>query len=71
MALLDFSRASGRSVTSADRFNRLIASTIGALASWNDARNTRNALAKLSDHELDDLGISRGDIDRITGKSFY
>lgn len=36
-----------------------------ALAAWNDARATRNALAKLSDRELDDIGLSRGDIDRI------
>lgn len=29
---------------------------------WNDARVTRNALAKLSDRELDDIGLTRGDI---------
>jgi uncharacterized protein YjiS (DUF1127 family) len=35
----------------------------GALSTWNDARMTRNALSKLSDRELDDIGLCRGDID--------
>lgn len=29
---------------------------------WNDARVTRNALGKLSDRELDDIGLCRGDV---------
>lgn len=36
-----------------------------ALSTWNDARVTRNALEKLSDRELDDIGLCRGDIDQI------
>lgn len=46
-----------------------IASVFGglgtAVAAWNDARVTRAALARLSDRELDDIGLCRGDIDRI------
>lgn len=38
---------------------------LAAIAAWNDARVTRNALSRLSDRELDDIGLSRGDIDRI------
>jgi uncharacterized protein YjiS (DUF1127 family) len=30
---------------------------------WNDARVTRKALNKLSDRELDDIGLCRGDIE--------
>ena len=33
------------------------------LAAWNDARVTRNALSRLSDRQLDDIGLSRGDIE--------
>jgi uncharacterized protein YjiS (DUF1127 family) len=33
-----------------------------ALQAWNDARVTRKALSKLSDRELDDIGLCRGDI---------
>lgn len=36
-----------------------------AMLSWNDARVTRKALTGLSDHELDDIGLSRGDIEDI------
>ncbi|SEW08916.1 Uncharacterized conserved protein YjiS, DUF1127 family [Aliiroseovarius sediminilitoris] len=32
---------------------------------WNDARMTRNALAKLSDRELDDIGLCRADISSL------
>ncbi len=41
------------------------ASLLAAVANWNDARVTRNALSKLSDRELDDIGLCRGDIDGI------
>lgn len=36
-----------------------------AVAAWNDARITRNSLSKLSARELDDIGLSFGDIDEI------
>lgn len=42
-----------------------IAGLGAAVVAWNDARVTRNALAKLSDRELDDIGLNRGDIDTI------
>jgi len=32
------------------------------LVSWNDSRTTRNALLKLTDRELDDIGLCRSDI---------
>ena len=34
-------------------------------AAWNDARVTRKALNKLSDRELDDIGLCRAEIDVI------
>jgi uncharacterized protein YjiS (DUF1127 family) len=43
----------------------VLADIVGRIASWNDARVTRKALSKLSDRELDDLGLNRGDIDDI------
>lgn len=47
----------------------LVNSIVGSIASWNDARVTRNALAKLSDRELDDIGLSRGDIEFIAARA--
>lgn len=35
------------------------------LAAWNDKRVTRRELSKLSDRELDDIGLTRSDIDAI------
>ncbi|WP_423207879.1 DUF1127 domain-containing protein [Paracoccus yeei] len=42
-----------------------IGSIFAVLAAWNDARVTKNALSRLTDRELDDIGLCRGDIDRI------
>ena len=46
-------------------FGAFATSLISAFAAWNDARVTRNALKRLSDHELDDIGLTRSDIDFI------
>ena len=37
-----------------------------AIRSWNDARMTRNALSQLSTRELEDIGLVRGDIDKVS-----
>jgi uncharacterized protein YjiS (DUF1127 family) len=41
------------------------ADLLGRVAEWNDARVTRNALNKLSDRELEDIGLVRGDIESV------
>lgn len=38
---------------------------INAFVAWNELRRTRKALSRLSDRELDDIGLSRGDIDHM------
>ena len=48
------------------RVSTIFADTRAALAVWNDARITRKTLGKLSDRELDDIGLCRGDIDQLT-----
>ena len=35
------------------------------LSNWNDVRVTRKALNKLTDRELDDIGLCRGDVDQL------
>ncbi len=47
------------------RFVQLVDAVFTAIAAWNDARMTRKALGKLTDHELDDIGLCRGDIETI------
>lgn len=44
---------------------RVLSNLVAHFASWNDARVTRKALSTLSNRELDDLGLCRGDIDDI------
>ncbi|RYG90808.1 DUF1127 domain-containing protein [Loktanella sp. IMCC34160] len=51
--------------------NRAIAGLYNAaetLRAWNDARVTRKALSQLSNRELDDIGLCRGDIEDIAQK---
>ena len=38
---------------------------VALVAGWNDTRMTRRELSRLSDRELDDIGLCRGDIERI------
>lgn len=65
MAVYDQTRPTMDGRTVQDRVNRLIPRLLGRAAAWNDARATRNALSRLSDRELDDIGICRGDIRHI------
>lgn len=51
-------------------FGAFASTLLGRLAAWNDARVTRNELSKLSSHELEDLGLVRGDIEDIARGTF-
>ena len=51
------------------RFGATFHQAISMLTAWNDARMTRNALARLSDRELEDIGLNRWDIDEISGRN--
>ena len=64
MAFFDpTARAAGS--TLAGRLGHLMTRPLGLFAEWNDRRITRKALSRLSDHELDDIGLTRADIDLI------
>lgn len=67
MAVFDANRpaAFGTAPRAGNVFSRLVA----ALADWNDARVTRNALSRLTDRELDDIGLCRGDIDQVARRA--
>ncbi|MCC5986764.1 MAG: DUF1127 domain-containing protein [Pararhodobacter sp.] len=48
---------------------RLSLGTLAArIAAWNDRRITRRELMKLSDRELEDIGLCRGDITDIVAR---
>ena len=44
---------------------QVVSDAIASVSAWNDARVTRSALGKLSNRELDDIGLCRGDIEMI------
>ncbi|MEJ6392471.1 DUF1127 domain-containing protein [Gymnodinialimonas sp. 2305UL16-5] len=48
----------------------VISGLVSRFATWNDARVTRKSLLALSDRELDDLGLSRGDIEDIVAGTY-
>jgi uncharacterized protein YjiS (DUF1127 family) len=43
----------------------VVARMVSALNGWNETRVTRRELSRLSDRELDDIGLCRGDIERV------
>lgn len=47
-----------------------ITTFIAAVKDWNDERQTRMQLNKLSDRELADIGLCRGDIDTVVEKTY-
>lgn len=65
MAAFDTARTTYGKPAASGRMSLGLPGMLGALAAWNDTRVTRKALSKLSDRELEDIGLSRGDIDRI------
>ncbi len=60
MALVDTTRRAPAGAAS-----NFFTSLVLSLRDWNDARITRRALNKLSDRELDDIGLCRADISNI------
>ncbi len=65
MAALDNTRIATGSYGLFGRIGVFFASVANAVVDWNEARVTRNSLNKLSDRELSDIGLFRGDIDEI------
>ena len=62
MAVTDFARSP---VAPAGIFATVIGKFHAAFSAWNIERQTRNALIQLSDRELEDIGLCRGDIDQV------
>jgi uncharacterized protein YjiS (DUF1127 family) len=65
MAAVETTRPAPFGAITTYRTMNAVTNAFGTLAAWNDARVTRKALNKLSDRELDDIGLCRGDIEFI------
>jgi uncharacterized protein YjiS (DUF1127 family) len=66
MAAYETSRTAPFGAISIFRAVQGVSGMFASVAAWNDARVTRKALSKLSDRELDDIGLCRGDIETLT-----
>jgi uncharacterized protein YjiS (DUF1127 family) len=65
MAAVETTRPAPYGAITTYRAINALTNAFGVLSAWNDARITRKALNKLSDRELDDIGLCRGDLDFI------
>lgn len=65
MAILDTTRLPANGHLTQGAFGGFIQSMIGRLVAWAERRETRRALHALSNRELDDIGLTRGDIDSL------
>ena len=65
MATFDTTRTTYGSASGASRILSPLYALATALIAWNDARVTRKALSSLTDRELEDIGLTRGDIDTV------
>ena len=65
MAAFETSRTAPLGAISIFRLVQSFSTVASTIRGWNDARITRKALGKLTDRELDDIGLCRGDIEMI------
>ncbi|APX13827.1 DUF1127 domain-containing protein [Tateyamaria omphalii] len=68
MAAFDTTRPAYGAAPVAGQFKGFVSNLIAQVAAWNDARLTRNALNALTDRELEDIGLVRGDIDEVANR---
>lgn len=72
MAAFDTTRTTYGSGNLFGRVAAVFGAVVSTVVDWNDARMTRNALNKLTDRELADIGMTRSDIDVVAeGRSAY
>jgi uncharacterized protein YjiS (DUF1127 family) len=69
MAIFDTTRTTYGSATAASRFFSVYNAIVASIVAWNDARVTRNALSALTDRELEDIGLTRGEIEKVANVS--
>lgn len=65
MAAVETTRRAPYGAITTYRAINALSNAVMVFQAWNDARVTRKALSKLSDRELDDIGLCRGDLDSI------
>lgn len=70
MTLFHTTETTYATASTVNRIFSLLGDFVGTVIAWNDARVTRNALSALSDRELDDIGLTRGNIEAVALNHF-
>ena len=70
MALLDTHNPLMGPAGMAGRIGSVFLTATTVAADLHARRRTRRALSQLTDRELDDVGLTRADIDRVARKAF-
>jgi len=65
MAAFDTTRPAYGAAPVAGQVKGFVSTLIAPMIAWNDARVTRKALNSLTDRELEDIGLVRGDIENV------
>lgn len=52
-------------------FTNMFWSAMTGVSKWNDTRATRKALESLSERELTDIGLSRGEIEAVAKRRAF
>lgn len=72
MAAFDTTRTTYGAASFIGRIGALLNRVLQGVIVWNEARNARKSLNKLSDRALEDIGLSRADINAIAkGKPIF
>ncbi len=71
MAAYETTRTAPFGAIATYNFIRFVSNIGNIVIGWNDARMTRNSLNKLSDRELNDIGLNRGDIAEIARQNRF
>ena len=69
MAAFDTTRTAQGTTGLIGRIGALAHTITANVMAWNDARSPRKALGALTDRELADIGLIRGDVDSIDANS--
>jgi uncharacterized protein YjiS (DUF1127 family) len=70
MAAFDTTRTAYGSTPAVTRILGFFGAFFAAVEDWQDSRATRKALSDLTDLELQDIGLIRGDIDLVAQNHF-
>lgn len=65
MAAFDTTRTTYGSTSAVSKIGTFFASLTSKIVAARDAALTRKALNALTDRELEDIGLSRGDVDSV------